>query len=435
MKYNALILLAGLLSGAAAASEPPADVIVQWNATVLDIAEKEDAFLTLKGLRTVTMLHLAAHDSLSSINGRYAIYAHGTHAPEANPVAAVNRAAYVVAMAQYPGQAEILGELQQRWLDTLADNEARREGIALGEAAAASILRNREGDGWDGEAEYQWHPMAPGVYAEFNEHSGTPEGFIFGAGWAKARGFALAQPNEFRSPPPPAITSAAYTTAFNEVKDVGRFQSVLRTPDQTHLALWWKDFVENSHNRLARDLVGQERLPLAEAARLFALVNMSVFDAYVSSFDNKFFYNHWRPYTAIRWAAHDENPDTTPEPGWTNTHQHTYAFPSYPSAHGTACAAAMTAFTEVFGDDFDFTMRIPLVDIAGPFSGKIEMMPPTRRFANFQDAATECALSRVYLGIHFRYDSTAGNALGTEVGRNVVENQLRGRSQSAAGRK
>ena len=69
---------------------------------------------------------------------------------------------------------------------------------------------------------------------------------------------------------------------------------------------------------------------------------MSIFDAYVDVFDNKFHYNHWRPYTAIRWAANDGNPDTEPDPEWTNTHRHTYAFPSYPSAHGTACAAAMT---------------------------------------------------------------------------------------------
>ncbi len=282
----------------------------------------------------------------------------------------------------------------------------------------------RAGDGWDTEAEYDWHPMAPGVYAEFNEHSGTPEGFVFGAGWARARGFALTGPDQFRSPPPPDITSDDYTEAFNEVKNVGRFQSMSRTPDQSHLALWWKDFAENSHNRLARDLVVKEGLDLATASRLFALVNMAIFDAYVSSFDNKFFYNHWRPYTAIRWAANDGNPDTAPEPTWTNLHRHTYAFPSYPSAHGTACAAAMSAFEEVFGDEYAFVMRIPMVDVAGPFSEKIEMQPATRTFSRFSDAAMECALSRVYLGIHFRYDSVEGVDLGTRVGRNVVESLL-----------
>ena len=168
----------------------------------------------------------------------------------------------------------------------------------------------------------------------------------------------------------------------------------------------------------------REQLGLAEAARLFAVLNISIFDAYVSSFENKFHYNHWRPYTAIRWAEHDGNPDTIPEANWTNTHQHTYAFPSYPSAHGTACAAAMTAFADTFGDDYPFTMTTSQVDIAGPFSGKMEMRPSTRSFDRFSEAAMECALSRVYLGIHFRYDSTEGVELGSRIGHYVLRHRL-----------
>jgi hypothetical protein len=326
-----------------------------------------------------------------------------------------------VAVDQYPDQQEVLATLRD---ESLPDIASRKSGLEVGEAAARAILREREADGWETEAEYQWHPMAPGVYAEFPDHSGTPQGFIFGAGWAGALPFALESHDQFRSPPPPAIESAAYTRAFDEVKRAGRFQSIARTVDQTHLALWWKDFAENSHNRLARDLVARERLGLVEAARLFGLLNISIFDSYVSVFDNKFFYNHWRPYTAIRWAANDGNPQTVPEETWTNTHRHTYAFPSYPSAHGTACAAAMTVIADTFGDDYPFTMATPTVDIAGPFSGKIEMKPPTRDFQNFDEAAKECAMSRVYLGIHFRYDSIEGNKLGKRIGEYVRANYL-----------
>jgi hypothetical protein len=397
----------------------------EWNETVLEIAEAEDGFLTLKGLRTVTMMHIAMHDALSSINGKYETYAYDRVLPEANPVVAASEAAFAVAADQYPDQQQRLAALRDRWLGDIEAGEASATARQLGNAAARAILANREGDGWDSEAEYRWHPMAPGVYAEFQEHSGTPQGFIFGAGWAKARGFALARPDEFRAPPPPEIASEAYTRAFNEVKELGRFQSMTRTPDQTHIALWWKDFAENSHNRLARDLIEKEDLALQEAVRLLALLNMSIFDGYVSSFDNKFHYNHWRPYTAIRWAENDGNPNTLPEETWTNTHRHTYAFPSYPSAHGTACAAAMKAFDDVFGDDYAFTMRIPLVDVAGPFSGKIETHPPTRDFKYFSEAAMQCGLSRIYLGIHFRYDSIEGVHLGDAVGRKVVDNFLR----------
>ena len=386
------------------------------------IAEEEDGFLTLKGLRAAAMMHIAMHDALNSSVTVYTPYAYNTTSPDANHVAALLQAAFVVASNQYPEQRDHFKEMRDSSMPS--ESASVRKGVVLGEAAAKAILEKRAGDGWDSEAAYTWHPMGPGVYAEFNEHSGTPEGFIFGAGWGTARPFALASNDQFISPPPPEINSKPYTQAFNEVKDVGRFQSITRTVDQTHLALWWKDFAENSHNRLARELARKEQLSLHEASRLFALLNMSIFDAYVSSFYNKFLYNHWRPYTAIRWADNDGNKSTLPEANWTNTHQHTYAFPSYPSAHGTACAAAMTVMANTFGDNLAFTMTTETVDIGGPFSGKIRMQPTSRSFERFSEAAMECAMSRVYLGIHFRYDSEEGNVLGRKVGEQVTSKYL-----------
>jgi hypothetical protein len=402
----------------------PAALVTDWNEQVLEIAETEDGFLTLKGVRTAAMMHIAMHDALAAIERRYLPYLYDDRREAADPIVATAQAAYTVAVDQYPDKRAEFGPLRDTWLARAGKGEAHAAGLELGKAAARAILADREDDAWNGEAEYQWHPMAPGVYAEFREHSGTPEGFVFGAGWAAARPFALTSQDQFRSPPPPDIGSARYAEDFNEVKDVGGYESDSRAADQTHLALWWKDFAENSHNRLARDLVAKERIGLFEAARLFALLNMSIYDGYVSVFDNKFFYNHWRPYTAIRWAANDGNPDTDPDEAWTNLHNHTYAFPTYPSAHGTVCAAAMSAIADTFGEDYAFTMRTPVVDVAGPFSGKMEMKPPTRSFERPADAAMECAMSRVYLGIHFRYDSVEGNRLGTAIGGYVLENHL-----------
>jgi hypothetical protein len=402
-----------------------ASLVTEWNKQVLEIAEAEDGFLTLKGVRAAAMMHIAMHDALVAIERRYSPYAYDHRSKDADPVAATVQAAYTVAVDQYPDKRFEFAALRDTWLSRMPEGKARAAGTKLGKAAARAVLADREDDAWNGEAEYQWHPMAPGVYAEFREHSGTPEGFVFGAGWAAARPFALTSQNQFRSPPPPDVASGEYTEAFDEVKDIGRFESDSRTADQTHLALWWKDFAENSHNRLARDLVARERTELVDAARLFALLNLSIYDAYVSVFDNKFFYNHWRPYTAIRWAANDGNPDTQADETWTNLHNHTYAFPTYPSAHGTACAAAMSAIADTFGEDYAFSMRTPAVDAAGPFSGKMEMQPSTREFESPSHAAMECALSRVYLGIHFRYDSIEGNRLGTGIGQYVLANYLR----------
>jgi membrane-associated phospholipid phosphatase len=124
-------------------------------------------------------------------------------------------------------------------------------------------------------------------------------------------------------------------------------------------------------------------------------------------------------------ADRDGDPASEPDLRWNNLHRHTYAFPSYPSAHGTVCSAAMTVMADMFGERHAFTMTIPEVDEAGPASGKMKMEPPTRHFPSFPAAALECSLSRVYLGIHFRYDSLAGNALGNRVGRYAVERFLK----------
>jgi membrane-associated phospholipid phosphatase len=399
----------------------PGDVVVGWNERVLAVAEAEDRFLTLKGLRAAAMMHLAMHDALNSIERRYDTYAFETDGQGADPVAAAVQAAYTVAMDQYPAQVEQWNEELRDDLAAIADGRAKRKGMEIGKASATAILAMRAGDGWNTEATYKWQPMAPGVYAEFAEHSGTPKGFVFGAGWAMVKPFALSAPSQFRSPPPPSIESDAYTRAYDEVQELGRFESKSRTPDQTHLAMWWKDFAENSHNRLARQLVSAEHSDLWVAARLFALLNVSIMDSYISVFDNKFHYNHWRPYTAIRWGEHDGNPRTVGESTWDNTHRHTYAFPSYPSAHGTACAAAMTVLAQTYGDHYAFTMYTPVVDSSGPTSPKVALDPPTRSFESFSSAAMECALSRVYLGIHFRYDSIEGNRLGRRVGEYVTK--------------
>jgi hypothetical protein len=190
--------------------------------------------------------------------------------------------------------------------------------------------------------------------------------------------------------------------------------------------MWWKDFVENSHNRLARELIKKEALNLWQAARTLALLNMTIYDAYVNVFDNKFLYNHWRPYTAIRWAANDWNPNTEPEKNWNNLHRHTYAFPSYPSAHGSASSSAMRVLSNTLGtgDAHSFTMTTKEVDSAGPFSEKIQMDPPSRSFDSFTEAGLEASMSRVYLGIHFRYDSEEGPRLGNEIGDYATENFL-----------
>ncbi|WP_431124265.1 vanadium-dependent haloperoxidase [Flagellimonas flava] len=404
-----------------------ASLASDFNKQIIETAIAEDNLLTMKGVRSASMAHVAMHDALNSIVPKYRHYAYRTQSPDANPISAAAYAAYSVAINQYPDKKETFKKILEKHISNIQDSESKIKGKTLGEAAADAILQKREGDKWNGQADYTFHPMAPGVYAEFNEHSGTPEGFIFGAGLAAIKPFLLTNYDHFKAPPPPKINSEAYTKAFNEVKELGRFDSKTRTKDQSHLAMWWKEFGESSHNNLLRDLIKKENPNLWDATRSFALMNMVIFDGYVNVFYNKFHYNHWRPYTAIRWAANDGNDSTEPDEEWNNLHKHTYPFPSYPSAHGTASTAAMTVLANTFGkgDNYKFTMVQKEVDSAGFFSGRMKMDPPTRSFSSFSEAGLEASMSRVYLGIHFRYDSEEGNKLGAQIGNYASDNFLK----------
>lgn len=422
----AILFLVSCKSGEINTNKYKAEVILRWNEKIMDLAIKKDGLLTLNGVRTEALAFIAIHNALNAIKPVFSSYEYTGTQTQAHPIAAAAQAAYEVARLSFPDSEAELKALLDDSLAEIEAGEGKTLGITLGKETAAAIIQTRNTDNWNGEAAYTWHPMSPGVYAEFNEHSGTPEGFVFGAGWAAAQPFMLSSQDQFRSPPPPEINSDAYTQAFNEVKTLGSSDSEDRTDDQKHFAMWWKDFVEKSHNKLARELILKENLNLWEAARALALLNMTVYDAYVNVFDNKFHYNHWRPYTAIRWAEHDENPDTEADEAWNNLHKHTYAFPSYPSAHGTASSAAMRVLSHTLGtgDQYAFKMITEEVESAGPFSDKVKMNPPDRSFQSFSEAGLEASMSRVYLGIHFRYDSEEGHRLGNMVGDYANENYL-----------
>src|SRR5262249_33267359 len=121
--------------------------------------------------------------------------------------------------------------------------------------------------------------------------------------------FAMTSSTQFRPGPPPDLTSAQYAVDLNEVKTIGRFDSAVRTADQTKLALLWQAVGPVDENRIARSVVPAEN-SLVDNARLFALLNITAADAIIAGFDSKYTYNFWRPYHAIRLADTGVNPDT-----------------------------------------------------------------------------------------------------------------------------
>jgi hypothetical protein len=382
-------------------------VVVAWSEKAYEIAFAEDSFRTFKGHRAFAMMHLAMHDAINGAEPRYGQYAFFGRDSLADPVSAAAQAAHDVLRAHYPGAAAALAAALRTTLAGAPNASSSARGIVLGRDAAAAIIKARRDDGWDVQGKYAFDDR-PGAYRT------TPpwNGFVAQPGFRQAKPFGLRAPDQFRSSPPPALGTANYAVAFNEVKDAGRIDSSTRTPDQTAYAIWWMEFAEGSVNRLTRRLVTDRQLPLAETARLFALLNVSLFDNYVAVWDTKYEYNHWRPYSAIRAAARDGNAATDPDSAWQPLRVMPPS-PEYVSAHAGGCAASFEILRRTLGDGA-FTMET----ITAPTG------MPTRSFTSFGAAASECADSRVRLGWHFRYATEAGLALGRGVAGYVAERHL-----------
>lgn len=402
------VVLLLLSNKANAATSDEDSVVAAWNEVAYEIAYAEDQFFTFKGHRAFSMMHLAMHDALNSIEPRYTRYACTAAQTDADPTAAVTQAAYEVLVTQYPDQRSGLDSALTRWLDPIPAGVRKARAVALGRACASAILVLREGDGWDFAGTYAFDE-APGRY----QTTGTWEGFMLQPGFRYARPFALTSPDQFRPPPPPEVTSADYAEAYAEVKAQGSAASTVRTDDQTGYAVWWMEFAEGSVNRLARELVAEQGTDLWDAARLFAYLNVALYDGYIAVWDSKYEYDHWRPVTAIRAAEATGNPSTTPDPEWEPLRP-TPPFQDYASAHATACAASLGVLRHAFGDEFSFSMR-PTTAPGGM---------PTRAFAHFSAAAEECADSRIKLGWHFRYAADEGLALGRRVLGYISSNYL-----------
>jgi membrane-associated phospholipid phosphatase len=214
----------------------------------------------------------------------------------------------------------------------------------------------------------------------------------------------------FRPPGPPELARARYAADYNEIKALGRAVGSTRTPEQALVALFWADGAGTETppghwNRIAQEVSAAFGNTLEEKARLFALLNLAMADAAICAWDAKYFFDFWRPVTAIRNGDLDGNPATDPDPGWSSFIV-TPPFPDYISGHSTFSGAAAAILAQFYGTD-----NIP-------FTTGSDFLPGVRRsFESFSAAAAEAAVSRLYGGIHFRSANQDGLHAGLGAGQ------------------
>jgi uncharacterized protein (TIGR03118 family) len=384
-----------------------ADVVIQWNQAVLAAIRADKptiGFVT----RDLAIVQTAIYDAVNAIDHTSSVFHVKVNAPaDASPVAAADAAGLFTASALFPTDTALFQATFQAALADVPAGRAQSDGIAVGRSVAEQTLIARATDGANafvpytpGNAPGDWRPTPPGFAP-----AQTPQ-------WPFVTPFALKSGSQFRPPPPPALTSAAYTAGFNEVKDFGRVDSTVRTPQQTEVARFWEakagtPQIAGYWNEIAANAATSQGNTLDQNARLFAELNVALADDTIAFFDAKYTYNRWRPVTAIQLAGQDGNPDTVADPNWLpllNTANH----PSWVSAHGGISGAASTVLANFFGTD-NVSVSLTSEDLKGV----------THSFTSFSAAATEAENSVVWSGTHFRFDVAAGDVQGRAVAQFV----------------
>lgn len=409
-----LLLCACVGSVIGIASPALGDVVTEWNQALLG-AVATNGTPPPAAARAMAMTHLALFDAVNAIDQTHTPYRwSGGAAAGTSKQAAAASAAHGV-MSHLFGANASFDALRDAHLAAIPDGPAKANGIALGQAVGADMISTRTGDGSTAPSGYtpgsspgQWRPTPPNF-----PNPALPQ-------WANLTPFGMTSNSQFRPAPPPALNSAAYAQAWNEVREIGSATSATRTQEQTDIARVWVGgpgtaTPPGQWNEIASQ-IGQARgQTMEQNARMFALLGLAVADAGVVAWDCKYTYDLWRPITAIREGDTDGNPDTFAVPGWSPLLSPTPNHPTYVSGHSTFSSAAASMLALFLGTD----------NVTFTFTNEAEAPGVVRQFSSLSGAANEAGLSRIYGGIHFSFDNVAGLECGAALANWSFDRYLR----------
>jgi hypothetical protein len=370
------------------------DQVIQWNRILLGVIRTPGAQpATVHPTRSIAIMHAAVYDAVNAIVKAHSDYlVHLTAPRHASVAAAAATAAHDVLVQPHPSQTSMLDADLAASLASVPDGPAKDQGVRVGTTAAGQILSLRRTDGSAASP----IPLTPGTNP--GDYQLTQPAFaqpVF-THWPFVTPFALRRANQFRPGPPPALTSATYTSAFDEVMSLGELGSTTRTADQIQIAKFSGAPIQNYWNEIAQTAALQHGNTLPQSARLFALLDLSLADSVIAFYDAK--YTNFRPLAA--------------EVNWTPL-ANTALDPSYPGAHAVVSAASADVLASFFHTDHD------------SFAVTSEVLPGVERsFTSFSAAADEASVSRIYAGQHFRFDQDAGQRLGRRIAGYVLQNFL-----------
>ena len=333
---------------------------VAWNQTARDLIVARNLSNPGTEARILTYLSVAQNNAIVAAEDTKD---HGNHA---SPAAAAAGASLVVLKSFFPLDAALLdGKLLAQRAATAWPGEQQKDfaaGEAVGRTIGALVVVYAATDRV-GLTPAPANPGGPGNWTGVN----TLRGFY------GARTFALLSGDQFRPGPPPAFGSAAFNAALAEIRSLSDHLS----PAQLAIAQLWNNRGPAYMNSVAVDLITSHHNSEREAARVLALANMAAFDVLNACFDAKLAYYLIRPSQA--------DPQIHLPIGLPN-------HPSYPSGHSCITASYATVLANAFPDE----------------AGRLDAM------------VEEAGVSRMYGGLHYRFDCDVGHVLGRQVAEFVL---------------
>jgi hypothetical protein len=337
----------------------------------------------------------------------------------ASDEAAVATAAYLVLKnivetvpqsITFPTRETVLASLASQYQaakNAIPDSPFKNQGIAAGTAAAQAMIDARKGDGRFGPS--QWVPNgAPGHWSLLAGQANDPTPWVGGV-----KPFLMQSSSQFRSAGPLVLTSQQYADEFNEVKALGRATGSTRTDEQTYIAKWWQSTPVASWNDVARQLIARNHLDAADSARLLAMQNLAAADAAINGWNDKYYFDFWRPWNAIVRASEDGNAATVPDASWTALL--TAPYPDHVSGHLSLDGGHTRVLQMFFGNApaGGYQITSGFVNPGGP---------ATRAFTGFSQALDEIVEARIWAGLHFRTADVQARLLGTNVANYAAAN-------------
>ena len=393
--FAALLAGAGILASVASA-----DVVTDWDKIACQ-AVADAKIPTPAANRVLALTQTAVYEAVNGITGKYPGGERSGTAAKASLEAAVAAANRAILSDALLTQRAAIEEAVQKAVAGIANEDAKRTGIAVGERAAARVRELRQDDGTQAAESYR-PATSPGVYVPTTIPA-VPQ-------WPERKPWVLSSPAQFRPGPPPELTSETWARDYAEIKAVGAKASVTRTPAQTEIAKFWEATLPSIYHGVVRAVAEQPGRDVTRNARLLMAITQGMDDAIISVMDAKYRYAFWRPITAIRNGDQDGNDATERDAGWVPFIE-TPMHPEYPCAHCILAATVGTILKAESGKD-------PLPELS---TTSYMLEGVTRRWKSTDDFIQEVSDARIYDGVHYRNSTEVGASMGRKVGALVAE--------------